>query len=170
MPEGSRMTPMRVKLYYREQPFASIDLEILPDLSGCAEAAEERMDSGLKMMLSDLGFQHIAKPRVMNATSQVAEKLHAISRPGRIRGRDLADIAVIAEHEAIDYEELRQVARRIENVQGQHLIHMLVEDERESYRESFEYTDTRKTFDECWTITQRLLEQVDERQKDKWLL
>ncbi|MCI1833695.1 MAG: nucleotidyl transferase AbiEii/AbiGii toxin family protein [Bifidobacterium tibiigranuli] len=170
MPEGSAMSPMKIRLFYKGKPFGSIDLEAVPDLPGCAPMAERRMDDGTKKMLEELGFEDVQAPRVMNSIFQLADKLHAISRPGpKRRGRDLVDIALLVGHEAVDYGRLREAARRIERSQRQHDIHMLSEAERESYRNSFDATSTLKSFDECWQTTQAILEQVDEECKSRWL-
>jgi Cdc6-like AAA superfamily ATPase len=119
-------------------------------------------------MLEDLGFGNVRKPLVMDATMQLADKLHAISRPGKRRGRDLVDIALLMEHEHIGYDELRKAARRIERSQLQHDIHMLDENEKESYRPTFERTNTERDFDECWNAVQGILRQVDVDHKDEW--
>lgn len=165
MPTGHSMTSLDVRLSYKGKPFARIELEAVPDINGVAQASEQRMDEGTRSLLAQIGFD-IRTPRVMNLYAQLADKLHALSRPGVYRGRDLADIALIAAHETIDCDDLRAATRHVEHVQQQHMVHMLDEREKPRYSEAFYKTYAKTTayhdFDECWAIAQRLLEQVDE--------
>lgn len=99
----------------------------------------------------------------MDRISQIADKLHAISRPGKVRGRDLADLALLT-RSGVDPAELRQAVRHIETAQGQHHVHPLDERAKNEYRLSFEETDSATDFEEAWENTQRLLAQVENKQ------
>jgi hypothetical protein len=171
MPEGERMTSLDVRITYKGRLFASLAVEAVPDMNGVAAQSERRMDEGVRDALSSLGFD-IQPPREMNLYAQLADKLHALSRPGVFRGRDLSDVAQVMAHEDIDYPKLREAVRHVERVQGQHDVHMLDENERERYRDafvgSFKRTSPYRDFDECWNAVQGVLRQVDADHENEW--
>ena len=122
------MTRLRVRLTYLEAPFAKYYLEAVPDLTGAVR--ERRMNAEAQALIEGLGFR-ITPPAMMDAVTQLAEKLHAISRPGKTRGRDVADIALILHNETID----------------------------EGWRDAFR-PGSPLSFDEAWSLVQDVLRQA----------
>lgn len=167
LPEGAAMTRYRVRLSYMGQPFSSYYIEAVPDLNGVRDRTESNLDPQYGHLLGDLGFEPRAIP-MMDKITQIAEKMHALSRGLKKRGKDLADIAEIASHEHIYYDDLREAARRVERAQRQHLIHALPETEKDEYRESYAATGTGIPFDEAWNTVRGLLRQVDPAFKKEW--
>lgn len=166
MPEGSQMSRYRIRLRYRGQDFSTFAIEAVPDLNGCASQSGEARGEALDL-LERLGF-HVRHGAVMDKTFQLAEKLHALSRPGKYRGRDLADIMLIYSHEDISIDRLREVSRKVVETQRQHPMRMLDENEKELYKTGFKEASTPFPFDDAWQVTQDLLRQVDETHRNEW--
>ena len=88
------------------------------------------------------------------------------SDPNQRRGRDIADIALIIRHDCPTLDELRERVRQVE--ENRHKVHVLNENLKDEYRQQFSLTRTPESFDQAWTVAQRLLEQVDEDHKNRW--
>lgn len=168
LPEGKGMTRYTVKLLYLGKPFTSIYVEAVPDINACANHARHRMDDGTARLLEQLGLP-VQTILVMDPLTQMAEKMHALCRPGKIRGKDIADLTLMLEHEDVNLEALRQACRSVEKVQGQHVIGRLDDDRKADYRRQYEEAGPPSRFNDAWDAVRTLLEQVDEQCRDRWL-
>lgn len=168
LPEGKGMARYTVKLLYLGKPFTSIYVEAVPDINACANHARHRMDDGTARLLEQLGLP-VQTILVMDPLTQMAEKMHALCRPGKIRGKDIADLTLMLEHEDVNLEALRQACRSVEKVQGQHVIGRLDDDRKADYRRQYEEAGPPSRFNDAWDAVRTLLEQVDEQCRDRWL-
>lgn len=167
------MRPYIVSLSYNNKPFAKIEFEAAPDHSGFSDNAVQHINSQTYDLLHDLGIP-IKPPAMISPVDQLADKLHAVTRPGGRRGRDLADIMTLTtETDLSDLDSLRSTVRRVEenDTVVPHKVQMLdlSDEEKADMRDAFEQSKTRYDFDECLSNTQLILQQVDERYKDKWV-
>lgn len=168
LPEGKGMARYTVKLLYLGKPFTSIYVEAVPDINACANHARHRMDDGTARLLEQLGLP-VQTILVMDPLTQMAEKMHALCRPGKIRGKDIADLTLMLEHEDVNLEALRQACRSVEKVQGQHVIGRLDDDRKADYRRQYEEAGPPSRFNDAWDAVRTLLEQVDEQCRNRWL-
>ncbi|KAA8826985.1 nucleotidyl transferase AbiEii/AbiGii toxin family protein [Bifidobacterium myosotis] len=167
MPEGASMSRYKVKLLYKNKPFSSFYIEAVPDLNGVNDRTESKLDPQYVSLLNDLGLK-LSPVRMMDKTTQIAEKLHALNRKDKIRANDLADIAEIMKHERVDYDGLRESARRVEHAQRQHPIKALPEELKDDFRAPYAETGSSVPFDEAWNTVRGLLHQVDPAFKKEW--
>ena len=160
MPKNASMSRYRISLLYLGKPFSSFYMEAVPDINGAAGRHVRRMDGQTRGMLAELGFD-VSDAPVMDPLTQLAEKLHAVSRPGKTRGRDLADIALMVRSEDIDMDSLRSVVDDVVARQGQHAVHALDDADKNSFIASFSETGSPIPFEDAWNLTQRLLTSVE---------
>ena len=160
LPEGKGMARYTVKLLYLGKPFTSIYVEAVPDINACANHARHRMDDGTARLLEQLGLPVQTIP-VMDPLTQMAEKMHALCRPGKIRGKDIADLTLMLEHEDVNLEALRQACRSVEKVQGQHVIGRLDDDRKADYRRQYEEAGPPSRFNDALDTVRTLLKQVE---------
>ena len=85
------MHPYIVSIKYNNQPFTKIEFEAAPDHSGFLDHAEPALNEQTYRILDEIGIP-VRAPKMITPMDQLADKLHAVSRPGAARGRDLADI------------------------------------------------------------------------------
>ncbi|RSX56372.1 nucleotidyl transferase AbiEii/AbiGii toxin family protein [Bifidobacterium samirii] len=166
------MVPFDIQLFYNGGPFASYELEATPDHSGFLPQAAPAISEQTASILKSVGIPFRA-PDMIAPIDQLADKLHAISKPGSARGRDLADIMTLTgEVDLSDLDELRAIVRRIEisETAFPHAVRVLEADTSRlnAFREAFKRSNTAYDFQACWDNTQRLLRQVDERHRSEW--
>jgi hypothetical protein len=167
LPAGVGLHPYQVVLYYRGKRWCHFSLETSPDKSGCLPSSRPALSSDMHDALEELGFSPV-EPLMVDPVSQLADKLHGLSDPDKRRGRDLADIVVLLKYDTPSLDDLRTRVRQVEQIEGRHCVHMLDNRRMDEYREQFNHTRTSISFEEAWAISQRLLEQVDERHRDAW--
>ena len=167
------MRPFDVALKYNGGSFTTLEFEASPDHSGFISDAAPAIDPKTLDVLRRIGLD-IEPPLMLDPLDQLADKLHAVSKPGRARGRDLADIArIVQRSKPLDLDDLRRRVRNVEQCEtvNPHAVHMLENgNEFESrLRASFEATKSSADFDECLALTQFLLKQVDEDYQGEWV-
>lgn len=167
------MRPYTIRLMYLGQPFCTFDVEASPDLSGFMRNAMKDADQETLALLKELGF-HPTTPLLISPADQLADKLHAVSKPvdpdNPPRARDLADIALLAKIDVPPLDELRENVRLIERTQKSvpHAATMLDAGRKPEFREVFDEGKISMPFDECWDTTQELLKQVDVNHRNEW--
>ncbi|WP_258927385.1 nucleotidyl transferase AbiEii/AbiGii toxin family protein [Bifidobacterium breve] len=163
------MRPYTVRLRYLGKPFCTLQLEATPDISGFnSHAKTMEPDVAALDVLEKLGFNPVAS-ETLDPRDQLADKIHAITDPEKNRGRDLSDIRLLIEElTPVDLKDLRERVRHVEQAEGRHSVHMLSGNKYESMRKPFDRSLTPFDFDECWRLSQAVIEQVDERHRDMW--
>lgn len=165
--------PYTIRLTYLGQPFCTFDVEASPDLSGFMRNAMKDADEETLALLEELGF-HPTAPLLISPADQLADKLHAVSKPvdrdNPPRARDLADITLLARIDVPPLDDLRENVRLIERTQKSvpHAAAMLDEDRKTEFRRVFDEGRINMPFDECWDATQELLRQVDVNHRSEW--
>lgn len=108
------MQPLAVKLAYRRHPWCTVRLEVGHNELGDADEFETRkLPQEIRDIFSALNFPEPKPIPLMKISYQVAQKLHGVSQRGSSRVRDLIDLQLIADNEAIDFPETASVCRRL---------------------------------------------------------
>lgn len=161
-----------VSLLYNGKPFTTVEMEAAPDHSGFIPHAMRALDGQTSEILHAVGLD-LPQPVMIDPLDQLADKLHAVSNPGKNRGRDLADIAVLTDELPLDdLDDLRRRVRRVERSEttSPHEVHELAldADRLEALRRAFAESNADHGFENCLEVAQRLLRQVDVDHKDEW--
>lgn len=112
VPDEYVMVPYEVALSYFNKPWFSVPFELGHQELGGAKAAPQALDPDIVNIFNVLGLPEPQPIPVLPSAHQVAQKLHACSKPGNDRAHDLIDIQVLAAN-GLDLRETADVCRRL---------------------------------------------------------
>lgn len=167
LPAGVGLIPLIVHLDYLGQRFATVSLEVSPDLGNHKEDAERIMSNDVRDLFASLGFDHVAPPLMMDIEAQLAEKLNGLSNPKYNRGKDLFDVSKILSHHVPDLNALRRQSRIAERRKGGHDTKALDESKKTLYLKTYSEVGG-KNFDLDWELADELAMEVDLDHADTW--
>ena len=164
-PAGIQLDTLSVHLDYMGIRFATINFEASPDLGDHLPDAEYRMDNDMREIFQSMGFD-MAPARMMDIDAQLAEKLNGLSRENR-NGKDLYDIETIMRHHTPDLGLLRDNSRIAERRDQGHDTKIIPDSKKAEYLATYTRAGGRNK-EQCWTLAQRLLSEVDLDCSDEW--
>lgn len=164
-PAGLQLDTLSVHLDYMGIRFATINFEASPDLGDHLPDAEYRMDNDMREIFQSMGFD-MAPARMMDIDAQLAEKLNGLSRENR-NGKDLYDIETIMRHHTPDLGLLRDNSRIAERRDQGHDTKIIPDSKKAEYLATYTRAGGRNK-EQCWTLAQRLLSEVDLDCSDEW--
>lgn len=113
VPTAYVMQPFDVKLNYRGRPWCTVRFELGHNEIGDADEPEYHLAEDLVQLFTAVGLEAPEPVRVMRADHQVAQKLHAVSEPGSDRVRDVVDLQLLDQGEALDLVQVKDTCVRL---------------------------------------------------------
>lgn len=113
VPSAYVMQPFDVKLDYRGRPWCTVKFELGHNEIGDADKPEYHLAEELARLFTEVGLEAPKPVRVMRADHQVAQKLHAASESGSDRVRDLVDLQLLDQGEALDLVQVKATCVRL---------------------------------------------------------
>lgn len=110
VPDEYVMVPFQVALQYRKRPWFSVPFELGQQEIGGVDSAPQELNPDIAEIFGLLGLREPHPVAVLPAPHQVAQKLHACSKPGSERAHDLIDLQVLAA-DRLDLSETARVCR-----------------------------------------------------------
>lgn len=113
VPTGYVMQPFDVKLDYRGRSWCTVKFELGHNEIGDAEDPELQLADDLAALFTEVGLEAPMPVPVMRADHQIAQKLHAVSGADSERARDLVDLQLLDNREALDLAEVAETCARL---------------------------------------------------------
>ena len=121
VPDEYIMQPFEIKLSYNGKSWLTVPLEVGHDEIGDTDTPDFFISQEIVDIFIKLGFPEPIPVALMPINHQIAQKLHALSLIDSDRAHDLIDLQVIANHEIINYRELKSICRRLFDSRKQQL-------------------------------------------------
>lgn len=113
MPAAYVMQPFEIKLSYNGKSWMTLPLEVGHNEIGDADDPDMVSSPEAVSILAQLGFPEPGPTPCMRLEHQIAQKLHAVSKPSSERAHDLKDLQIAVAGGGIDYTKTREVCVRI---------------------------------------------------------
>lgn len=120
VPSAYVMLPFDVKLDYRGRSWCTVKFELGHNEIGGADEPEHHLAADLVGLFTDVGLEAPRPVPVLRVGHQIAQKLHALSAEGSERARDLVDLQLLEQREALDLAVVAATCVRLFRYRQQH--------------------------------------------------
>lgn len=161
---SQQVVEYRIALLYGESPWRTVTLQMLTGAQlevGQASVLRGHEDAADFALL--LGKPFIEQVNVISLELQIAEKLHGVTRPDSVRGRDLFDIAVLSNGQPINLASLSCQVHKVFDTRATHELPQVVvgpDQLKDYYQQSVGQLAAIVSFENALELTNRLLKDI----------
>jgi hypothetical protein len=114
MPYDKKMTPLNVKLTYKDKPFMTVEIDAVSQVFDEVDSAQIVRNSLGNSLFEEIVLPIPADSKLMSLENQLAQKIQALANPNQERSHDLIDIQTILtmDRENIDFKKFSVCLRR----------------------------------------------------------